>query len=115
MQGDFSDRELTELGYVPGIPGMVRGPFDKRKNYRPIENQPEDIWEDKDGIRARYQPQTLLLSEPLLVDPYTDWSLGHREMSRLDIEEQSNFWIEVVLELSHALNRKIFPEKDDGS
>lgn len=115
MPGFMSDHDLAQAGFIPGTPGEVIGPFDKPDRYVVNDDQPEDIWEDKDGIRTVYRPEILLYSEPLLWGPYTDFCVGRREVSRKDLKRESNIWVEANLVLQGAMSRRLIPKKDvDG-
>lgn len=115
MPGLLSERDLVDCGFIPGLPGNVLGPFDKRPGYLPIENQPDDIWEEEDGIRSRYQGSTLLIAEPLLWGPFLDWRLSGNELSRCDLESMSGFEVDAVYTMAHARNRRLFPKaKENG-
>lgn len=110
MPGLMSDRDLIDSGFVPGMPGCVLGPLDKRDAFVPIEGQPEDIWEEADGIRSHYQGSTLLITEPLLWGPFLDWRLSGNELSRCDLESMSGFEVDAVYTMAHARNRRLFPK-----
>lgn len=112
MPGDLSDVDLVQLGFIPGMPGMVLGPHDPRPGCRPAKEQPEDIWEEQDGIRTRYQGATLLLTEPLLWGPFMEWRMSGHELSRIDLRSMSHFEVEAIYAAAHARARKMFPKKD---
>lgn len=115
IPGGLADFELKKAGFLPGFPGDVRGPFDRPEKFQPHDKQPKDIWEDVDGIRTVYRPNTLLMSEPLLWGPVVDWMFGHREISEKDLRKKSNFWVEAIAQMSSAHQRTLFPEKDEAN
>ena len=109
----LQDHELAEAGFLPGVPGVVMGPFDRRDRVLEEAGDRDDIWEDSGGIRTRYQPQTLLLSEPRLWRPFTEWTLGLHEMTPALADSRSAFEVDALLTLIGARHRKDFPKKDD--
>src|SRR5688572_4108121 len=112
MPGGLADFELQKAGFFPNTPGDVRGPFDKPEKFYPHDDQPEDIWEESDGIRTVYRAQTLLMTEPLLWEPVTDWMFGKRDLSAI-LDEESNFWVEAIAQMNSAHDRSLF-KKDDS-
>ena len=114
MPNGLTDRELQEAGFLPGLPGITIGPFDKSDSFIQRERQPDDIWEDADGVRSKYQPQTLLITEPLLWGPYSDWLLGLHELSEQAVACRSNFEVEALLQLAAARHRKMMRRPDGG-
>lgn len=113
MPGGFSDHELVQAGFIPGMPGSTIGPFDRTEKFVERETQPDDVWEERDGVRTKYQPQTLLLSEPLLWRPYSDWLLGLHELSESAVASRSNFEVEAILQLASTRARKVMPKRED--
>lgn len=114
MPGGLADFELQKAGFFPGSPGDVRGPFDKPDKFYPYDKQPEDIWEEADGIRTVYRTQTLLMTEPLLWTPVVDWMFGIREPGKY-IGKKSNFWMEAIAQMTSAHQRSIYSNKDEAS
>lgn len=111
MPVGLSDYEVQKAGFFFGVPrNEPIGPVDPPERFIPRE-QPKDIWEDKDGIRSLYQSRALLLSEPMLWLPVTEWRRGKKEAD----DDKSNFWEEAVFMLEGTHLRSLRPKKrDDG-
>lgn len=100
------------MGVVPGTAAVVaHGPFDPDPDF--VAHRGDDVvWEDSAGVWSAHPPSTLLLTEPLLWAPHTDWRLGQHELSRADRAAFSNFECEAIVTLTSASYRRYQPDRD---
>lgn len=107
--------ELEARGFVFGVPGYERGPFDTDGGTEE-GGESGDIRGDPSGVFTWYQQSALLDSEPKLHSAVVLYQLGAHELSDRLLKKLSSFEVDALLTMVNARHRAMrpSPEDDDG-